>query len=402
MSVGPLAGIKVLDLSSYIAGPYGCTLLADLGAEVTKVEAPGGDTLRKYPSTLKAEGRAFLGVNRGKRGLALDLKKPEGLAVLERLVKASDVLVHNFRPGVPPRLRIDYESLKKTNPRLIYCAMTGYGDTGPLKDKAGYDQVLQTMTGMCVLQGKSADAPEILYGSIVDYYAASMVAYGVSAALYHRERTGEGQYVGVSLLRSALAMQSARFIWAEGEGRDVGRDMRSGGITGIHPTKQGSIYISANTPHFWKDLCELVGLPELAADTKYDSVRKRNQHAGEIVPRIRAALATKTALEWETIFGERVPCAAARAVEDLFDHPQVAAENLIDTYAHPLVGSFRGIREPIRFSASPGGKVRSAPTFGQHSAEVLADAGFSAEEIAKLQAQGVLGPVAESEENVDV
>jgi crotonobetainyl-CoA:carnitine CoA-transferase CaiB-like acyl-CoA transferase len=402
MNVGPLAGIKVLDLSSYIAGPYGCTLLADLGAEVTKIEAPGGDTLRKYPSTLKAEGRAFLGVNRGKRGLALDLKKPEGLAVLERLVKASDVLVHNFRPGVPPRLRIDYESLKKANPRLVYCAMTGYGDTGPLKDKAGYDQVLQTMTGMCVLQGKSAAAPEILYGSIVDYYAASMVAYGVSAALFHRERTGEGQYVGVSLLRSALAMQSARFIWAEGEVRDVGRDMRSGGITGIHPTKEGSIYISANTPHFWKDLCDLVGLPELAADAKYDSVRKRNEHAAEIVPRIRAALATKTALQWETVFGERVPCAAARAVEDMFDHPQVVAEEMIDTYSHPLAGSFRGIREPIRFSVSRAGKQRAAPTFGEHSAEVLADAGFSAEEIAKLQSQGVLGPVAESKENVDV
>lgn len=402
MSLGPLAGIKILDLSSYIAGPYGCTLLADLGAEVTKIEAPGGDTLRKYPSTLKAEGRAFLGVNRGKRGLALDLKKPGGLAVLQRLVKASDVLVHNFRPSVPPRLRIDYESLRKANPRLIYCAMTGYGDTGPLKDKAGYDQVLQTMTGMCVLQGKSPDVPEILYGSIVDYYAASMVAYGVSAALYHRERTGEGQYVGVSLLRSALAMQSARFIWAEGEGRDVGRDMRSGGITGIHPTKHGAIYISANTPHFWKDLCELVGLPGLAADAKYDSVRKRNEHASEIVPRIRAALAAKTALEWETVFGERVPCAAARAVEDMFDHPQVVAENMIDTYAHPLVGSFRGIREPIQFGASPAGKQRAAPTFGQHSAEVLADAGFSAEEIAKLQAQGVLGPVAGRKENVDV
>ena len=402
MSMGPLAGIKVLDLSSYIAGPYGCTLLADLGAEVVKIEAPGGDTLRKYPSTLKAEGRAFLGVNRGKRGMALDLKKPEGLEVLQRLVRASDVLVHNFRPSVPARLGIGYESLRDANPRLIYCAMTGYGETGPLKDKAGYDQVLQTMTGMCALQGKSADAPEILYGSIVDYYAASMVAYGVSAALFHRERTGEGQYVGVSLLRSALAMQSARFIWAEGEGRGVGRDMRSGGITGIHPTRHGSIYISANTPHFWKDLCELVGLPELATDAKYDSVRKRNEHASEIVPRIRAALATKSALDWEAIFGERVPCAAARAVEDMFDHPQVAAENMIDTYEHPLVGTFRGIREPIRFSASPAGKARPAPTFGQHTFEVLADAGYTGEEIAKLQALGAIGPAAQNKANVDV
>jgi crotonobetainyl-CoA:carnitine CoA-transferase CaiB-like acyl-CoA transferase len=399
--MGPLSGVTVLDLSSYIAGPYGCTLLADLGADVIKVEAPGGDTLRKYPSTLKAESRAFLGVNRGKRGLSLDLKHPEGLAVLKRLVKGADVLVHNFRPSVPPRLGIDYESLKAVNPRLVYCAMTGYGESGPLKDKAGYDQVLQTMTGMCVMQGKTPDTPEILYGSVVDYYAASMVAYGVSSALYHRERTGEGQYVGVSLLRSALVMQSARLIWADGEGRDVGRDMRSGGITGLHPTKEGSLYISANTPHFWKDLCELVGLPELAADPRYDTVRKRNVEAAVIVPAIRGALARKTAREWEQVFGERVPCAAARSVEDMFDDPQVASEGLIDTYDYPGVGSFRGIRDPIRFSASMAEKPRAAPTFGQHSAEVLAQAGFAADEVARLAKDGVVGANAGTQANVD-
>jgi len=398
---GPLAGIKVLDLSSYIAGPYGCTLLADLGAEVTKIEAPGGDTLRKYPSTLKAESRAFLGVNRGKRGLVLDLKKSEGLAVLLKLVRQSDVLVHNFRPSVPPRLGIAYETLRPLNPRLVYCALTGYGETGPLKEKAGYDQVLQTMTGMCVMQGKSAEEPQILYGSIVDYYAASMVAYGVSSALFQRERSGEGQYVGVSLLRSALTMQSARFVWAENEPRDVGRDMRSGGITGLHPTKAGSLYVSANTPHFWTDLCELVGLPELAGDAKYDSVRKRNEHAAEIVPAIRKALSARTALEWEEIFGERVPCAAARSVEDVFDLPQVAAEHLIETYEHPLVGRFRGMREPIRFGGTPVGTVRAAPTFGEHSAEVLADAGYSQEEIAALAADGVISPGAQTKGDVD-
>ena len=389
LSMGPLSGITVLDLSSYIAGPFGCTLLADLGAEVIKVEAPGGDTLRKYPSTLKAESRAFLGVNRGKRGLALDLKKPEGLAVLKRLVEGADVLVHNFRPSVPPRLGIDYEAFKAVNPRLVYCAMTGYGETGPLKDKAGYDQVLQTMTGMCVMQGSEA-SPQIVYGSVVDYYAASMVAYGVSSALYQRERTGVGQYVGVSLLRSALAMQSARFVWAEDESRDVGRDMRSGGITGLHPTKSGSLYISANTPHFWNDLCELVGLPALAADPRYDTVRKRNEQASVIVPAIRAALARKTALEWESVFGERVPCAAARTVEDMFDHPQVVAEGLIDTYEHPEAGRFRGIRDPIRFSGSESERLRAAPTFGEHSAEVLAGAGYTAGEIAQLKQDGVI------------
>src|SRR6478609_9238913 len=167
-SSGPLAGIRVLDLSAYIAGPYGCALLADMGADVIKIEPPAGDNLRKYPSTLESESRAFVGVNRSKRGVVLDLKKPDDLARLLALVRTADVLVHNFRPEVPARLGIAWEQLRVHNPRLVYCAVTGYGDTGPLRDKAGYDQVLQTMTGMAAMQGPAGGPPGILYGSVVD------------------------------------------------------------------------------------------------------------------------------------------------------------------------------------------------------------------------------------------
>ncbi|MBK7659437.1 MAG: CoA transferase [Betaproteobacteria bacterium] len=382
--------MRVLDLSSYIAGPYGCTLLADLGADVVKIESPEGDTLRKYPSTLPTESRAFLGVNRGKRGLALDLKKPEGLAVLKRLVVKADVLVHNFRPSVPPRLGIDYASLKAVNPRLVYCALTGYGETGPLREKAGYDQVLQSLTGMCAMQGPDADHPQILYGSVVDYYAASMLAFAVSSALFERSRTGEGRLVDVSLLRSALTMQSARFVWAEGEPPDVPRDMRSGGVTGIHPTKRGSLYLSANTPHFWAALCELAELGDLAADPRYDTVKKRAANAAQIVPKLRAALATRTALDWEERFGERVPCAAVRSVEEMFDHPQVVAEGLIDTYEHAKAGRFRGFREPVRFGGEPAPTPRAAPLFGEHARELLLEAGYGAPEIDALLAAGAV------------
>ncbi|CAB3634930.1 CoA transferase [Achromobacter marplatensis] len=388
---GPLAGVRVLDLSAYIAGPYGCTLLADQGADVIKVEPPSGDNLRKYPSTLDAESRAFLGVNRGKRGLVLDLKNPEALAVLHDLARQADVLVHNFRPSVPARLGIAYEQLAEINPRLIYCAVTGYGETGPLKDKAGYDQVLQTMTGMCALQGKAEGPPEILYGSVVDYYASSMVAAGVASALYERERSGRGQFVGVSLLRSALALQSARLVWAEGEPRDIGRDMRSGGITGIHPTGEGYLYISANTPHFWQALCAKTGLPELAANERYDSVRKRAEHRDEIVPRLHEALRARTALEWEAWFGEEVPCAAARGVEDMFDFPQVQAENMVTTFTHPVVGSYRGFAQAIKFGRSQPDAPRAAPAFGEHSEAVLTEAGVSAERLAALRERGALG-----------
>ncbi|HEX7866387.1 MAG TPA: CoA transferase [Variovorax sp.] len=372
---GPLSGLRVLDLSAYIAGPYGCSLLADQGAEVIKIEPPTGDNLRKYPSTLEAESRAFIGVNRSKLGVVLDLKNPQDLAALMELVRTADVLVHNFRPSVPPRLGIAYEQLKTVNPRLIYCAVTGYGETGPLREKAGYDQVLQTMTGMCALQGKRGEPPEIIYGSVVDYYAAALVAAGVASALYERERSGEGQFVGVSLLRSALTMQSARMVWAEGEPKDVGRDMRSGGITGIHPTREGHIYISANTPHFWQALCAKVGLPELSADERYDSVRKRAQHAAEIVPKLRAALAERTALEWEELFGEEVPCSAARTVEDMFDNEQVLAEDMVANFAHPTLGSYRGFTRPVRFGRTPGPEPFAAPTLGQHTSAVLASRG---------------------------
>lgn len=372
-TAGPLSGVRVLDLSAYIAGPYGCTLLADQGADVIKIEPPGGDNLRKYPSTLASESRAFLGVNRSKLGVVLDLKQAADLKALLALVRTADVLVHNFRPSVPPRLGIGYEQLRQLNPRLIYCAVSGYGETGPLREKAGYDQVLQAMTGICALQGQGGGPPEIVYGSVVDYYAAALVAAGVASALYERERSGQGQQIGVSLLRSALAMQSARMVWADGEPPEVGRDMRSGGITGLHPTRDGYLYISANTPHFWAALCDRAGLSQLAIE-RYDSVRKRAQRQAEIVPLLHEALQQRTALEWEALFGEHVPCAAVRSIEAMFDDPQVAAQKLVAHYEHPVVGGFRGFQGPIVFDRTPGPQPFAAPTLGQHSRAVRDEA----------------------------
>jgi formyl-CoA transferase len=342
-------------------------LLADQGADVIKVESPAGDNLRQYPSTLEQENRAFLGVNRSKQGVVLDLKQATDLAALHDLAVEADVLVHNFRPGVPERLRIDYETLQALNPQLIYCAVTGYGEQGPMRTKAGYDQVLQAMTGMCVLQGKQDGPPELTYGSPVDYYAAAMVAAGVASALFERERSGKGQHVGVSLLRSALAMQSARMIKAEGESDDVARDMRSGGITGLHRTADGYLYLSANTQRFWNALCRLIGREELAADARYDSVRKRAQAAADILPQLRERLATRTAAEWERVFGDEVPCSIVRPVEDMFDHPQVLAEEIMATIPHESLGSYRGVAKPINFSRTPSAAPFAAPSHGQDS-----------------------------------
>ena len=387
---GPLSGITVLDLCSYLAGPYGCTLLADLGANVIKIESPQGDMLRQFTSSLPGEARFFLGTNRGKRAIALDLKQKEGLAILHRMVERADVLVENFRPSVPARLGIDYPRLRKINPRLVYAGLTGYGDKGPLSDKGGFDQVLQCLSGMAVFQGGGADKPQLVLGSVLDYFTSALLAYGVAAALYHREKTGIGQYLSLSLLRSALTIQAGRFVWAEGEGREVARDSGTGGLTGIHPTRDGALYISVHSNHFWAALCELIGRPELAQDPRCASMRSRARHAAELVPELRAALAERNAREWEEIFGERVPCATVRPIEDMFDHPQVLAEGLVTTLDHPVVGRYRTMTKPIRLSDTPGPEPTAAPVFAQHTNEVLAEFGFTEAQIAALRDRGAV------------
>ena len=387
---GPLTGIKVLDLCSYLAGPYGCTLLADLGADVIKIESPQGDMLRQFPSSLDGESRFFLGTNRGKRALALDLKQPEGLAILHRMATTADVFVENFRPSVPARLGIDYPRLRALNPRLIYAGLTGYGDTGPLSDKGGFDQVLQCLTGIAAIQGGGTDKAQLVLGSVLDYFTSALLAYGVTAALFQRERSGTGQYLSLSLLRSALTIQAGRFVWAESEPRDVPRESGTGGLTGIHPTKRGALYVSLHSNHFFAAFCELIGRPALAADPRCATMRSRAEHAADLLPELRAALAERTALEWEELFGDRVPCAAVRPIEDLFDHPQVLAENLVTTLDHPTVGRYRTMTKPINFSDTPGPVPTASPTFGQHSDEVLAGYGYSQPEIAVLRESGVV------------
>ncbi len=386
----PLTGIRVLDLSAYIAGPYGCTLLADLGAEVIKIEPPEGDNLRKYPSTLEEESRAFIGVNRGKRGISIDLKSDQGYAIFLKLLEQADVLVHNFRPKVPARLKIDFATLSQLNPKLVYCAMTGYGSSGPMANNAGYDQVLQSMTGICDSQGMGKPEPEIVYGSVVDFYASAMIANSVNAALFKRERTGKGSYVEVSLLASALTMQSTRLVWAEGEPKDISRDMRSGGITGIHPTKDGFIYLSANTPHFWEALCDLTGLQALASDERYNTVRKRAENADVIVPIIREALSRRSAAEWESIFGAQVPCARVRPVDDMFEHPQVQAEGMIREFKHSKIGKYKSITGLLKLDQTPCATDLAAPDFGEHTAELLAEHGYSERDIQEFREKGVV------------
>ncbi|MCM2346873.1 MAG: CoA transferase [Acidovorax soli] len=386
-----LTGVRVLDLTSYIAGPYAGALLGDLGADIVKVESPEGDTLRHYPSTLPVESRAYLGVNRNKRGIVIDLKKPAGRQLLERMVRKADVLLHNFRPDAAQRLGLNFSALSAMHPRIVVGGLTGFGQVGPMRLRPGFDQVLQSMTGLSDCQGADEGQPRVIWGSVVDYYAAALLAMSVCAALFARDRTGQAQEIDVSLLRAAIAMQAGRMVWAQGEGRDVPRDLRSGRLAGIHPTREGWLYLQAQTPKFWQALCKLTGLDALAADPRFATMTQRKQHEDEIVAQLHEALSRRTALEWEALFGDRVPCAAVRTVGEMFEHPQVQALGLVATHEHPTLGQYRVLAGAVRIGPEgPTGIGRRAPQQGEHTDELLREWGCSPEEIEHLHAQGVV------------
>lgn len=383
-----LDGIVVLDLTSYLAGPFGCALLGDQGAVVVKVEAPDGDNNRRYPTTLKGENRAFLAANRNKRSIRLDLKSPGGKDAFRRMVEQADVVVHNFRPSVPERLGIDYETLRELREDLVYCSITGYGEreNGPLRDHPGFDTMLQCFTGMAVAQGGSSGVPQILGGSVVDVFTSTMVAQGVLAGLLHRQRTGEGQHVEVSLLRSAIACQITRFTWAENEPRDAARDV-TGNVGGPTPTKDGYLFFQATTSKFWQALCEILELPELLLEPRYATVVDRTEHSEEIMPKIREALLRKSAAEWETLMLGKVPAIAVRGIGELFEHPQVLAEGLIAEQEHPVVGRYKTATTAIRMGTGEVATTR-APLAGEHTDEILREFRFTNTEIEHLRKEG--------------
>ncbi|UWU83093.1 CoA transferase [Bradyrhizobium yuanmingense] len=382
-----LEGVVVLDLTQYLAGPYGCALLGDVGADIIKIEPPSGDMTRQYPSSLE-EVRSFLGVNRNKRSIVLDLKRAEGRAAFYRLVEKADVVVHNFRPSVAPRLGIDYETLKGHRDDLIYCSLTGYGESGPLRDHPGYDTVLQCFTGLAAMQGGAIGQPQVMSGSIVDYFSATFVTMGIMSALIHRLRTGEGQHVKPSLLRSSIALQAGQFIWAKSEPRNVDRWWPPS-YGGIYPTKEGHVFLQATTTTFWKNLCKHLGFPQLANDPRCDTYNKRTALKDEIKPLISEALMKRTALEWEQLMLGEVPCIAVRSIGDMFDHPQLLAEGLVVEHEHPRIGKYLSMGKAIQMGVGDTPTTR-APMLGEHTDEVLARFGFRDDEISTLRSNGAI------------
>jgi crotonobetainyl-CoA:carnitine CoA-transferase CaiB-like acyl-CoA transferase len=388
MSAGPLVGVKVVDFCSFIAGSYGSMILGDFGAEVIKVEPLTGDLARAWGPFLAGESRWFQGWNRNKRSLAVDLTAPEGKAVVHRLIERADVVVENFRPGITEKLGIDYATASKLNPRLIYCSSTAFGSRGPSRQRPGYDPVLQAMGGAAFGNLRVGGRVVICSVAVSDYQAAMLAASGILAALYHREKTGAGQHLETSLLHAIMSVQSHHFCQA--------LECEEEGPIGICPyrlfeTADDLIFIGAATDRFYRRLCEALDAPELADDPRFATNPLRLKHQAEVYARLEPHFRTRPAAAWEEILLEKgVPCGIVATYQKFFANPQVEAVGMKQVVDHPTIGPIQVAGVPVEFEKTPGEIQRPAPTLGEHTAEILREAGYDDEAIEALAGQGVI------------
>ncbi len=387
-SAGPLDGIRVLDFTSFIAGSYGAMLLGDMGADVLKIEAPGGDNARHWGPFIEGESRMFQAWNRNKRGIAVNLKTEEGRQVIYDLAREADVAMENFRPGVAARLGIDYDTLSRHNPGLVYASSSAFGGSGPYAQRPGYDPVLQSMAGAAHLQQLMNGVAAICPVAVSDYMAAVLTVCSINAALLHRERTGEGQYIETSLLQAIMTAQAQSYLQP--------LEAEITGPPGIFPYRMfaaadGPIFIAAGTDKFWRLFCGAIGRDDLASDPRYETNPQRVGSAAELSAEIDPIVASRPARELEAeLVAVGVPCAAVRSAEEFFDDPQVEAMAMSQVVRHPQLGNLRMAGVPWRFSQTPGTIRRPAPCLGEHTGEVLAELGYGAERIAGLEASGAV------------
>lgn len=373
---GPLDGIRVVDLTSHLAGPYCTMLLADMGADVIKVERPGlGDETRKSPPFVSGEGAAFMIVNRNKRSIVLDLKTDEGRANCMRLVEQADVLVENYRPGVADRIELGWEQLHTVNPRLVYCSISGFGQTGPFSAKGGFDLMAQAMSGLMAVCGQADGGPLRLPIPISDLCGGMNGAFGVVNALYARERTGRGQRVDTSLYESALAMgpyEAAEYFTSGQAPRRLGQAHRLAAPYQIFPTSDGWVAIGAATQVFWERLCQLMGVSELAADPRFDTGAKRVENYDALIEILSVHLGKETADEWIRRLDEAgIPVAPVLSHEQALTHPQTLAREMVVEVEHPTAGKVKVLGVPVKLSDTPAAVRAPAPLLGQHTGEIL-------------------------------
>lgn len=389
----PLAGLRVLDLSKVIAGPLCTQYLGDLGAEIVKVETcDGGDDTRRWPPLRDDTGAVFLSMNRGKKSIAVDLKAEAGREIVRRLARRSDIVVESFASDVKARLGVDDPALRRENPALIYCSISGFGQTGPLRTALGYDNILQAFSGMMAMNGDKEGGPARIPVSPIDQMTGLNAAIGIQAALLNRAATGEGAYLEVSLFETAVSMLgfTLQSYWEQNAVPPrFGSAHQSICPYQVFEASDRPVLIAIANDRLWQRFCQAVGRSELAADPRFRTNPDRVAHFAETVGTVQGIVRAKPCDDWVSMLNAvDVPCTPVNTIADLVAHEQTAARGIILDYHDPRLGALKGVALPIMF----GGAARTAgaapPMLGQHTAEVLAGLGYAAGEVQALEAAG--------------
>lgn len=386
-----LSGIKVLDLSRVLAGPYCSMLLADHGAEVVKVEQPGkGDDTRAFgPPFVKGESAYFLSINRGKKSITVDLKTDQGKEIVRRLAEKADVILENFRPGVADKLGVGYEAVKAFNPRVVYASVSGFGATGPDRLKPGYDLMIQGMGGLMSITGPAGEMPGKVGASISDILAGIYAFQGILLALFHRERTGKGQRVDISMLDSVVSVltHQAQNYFTTGKA-PVRRGNRHPSICPYETftASDGYVNIAVGNDKLWQSFCDLIGRPELKSDPRFLTNPKRVENHDALFPILNEIVKTRTTAEWlAALERAEIPAGPILDLEAVLNLPQIRAREMVVEVDHPSIGKLKLSGIPVKLSESAGRITTAPPLLGQHTDEVLAGLGYAPGEIAELR-----------------
>lgn len=393
--INALRGIRVLDLTNVLAGPFACHQLAHMGADVVKVETRnGGDLARQLGADAELNKRymgvSFLAQNPGKRSITIDFKHPSGKEVFRRLVRTADVLVENFRPGVMKRLGLGYEELLKENPKLIYCAISGFGQEGPLRDLPAYDQIIQGMSGVMSITGAPENAPYRVGYPMADTIGGITAAFAVAAALADRSREG-GTFIDVSMLEAVMSTMGwavSNHLVAGREPKPMGNENVTASPSGTFRTGDGLLNIAANKQEQFEAVCHVVGRPELIQDVRFTERQSRLQHRFELKTLLEEAMASRSSDEWWTLFNQAgVPAGPVYTVPQALEHPQIADRGMVGTFADaPGVGrDIRLLRTGFKVNGEAPRVDSPPPMLGQHSEEILAGLGYSDLEIEALK-----------------